>query len=304
MKRSLVIYSICGLNGRDNTQTYETALRLIFQQNAAEHIVVSACCALGRTRQVLEAQYRGKINFHWINDSLPLNVTVNHSAREMDKRFGPFNIFVFLAADVFMRHPTTAASSGNELGKLLDSMESGPYGLMYPIMYRDTGYQLWNWSPRFDVINQLPVGRAANGHCMAISRKMFEAYGNKLLPDVFANHTSESVHSFMTAALKLKLAVTGRCYFDNFVSLDGPSAGWLHKPLLFNESRDIRTIFELGKPFGFGYEECQPSLGMLHDPTKFDADGYATDEKLYPFIRDNLFLTTKFDYDMIRSELV
>ena len=52
-----------------------------------------------------------------------------------------------------------------------------------------------------------------------------------------------------------------------------------------------------------GYEELQGIL--MHDVSKFDEDGFATDERLKPYIRDNLFLNKDvFDYDAVSNTFI
>lgn len=306
MKRCLIIYNICGLSGKDNYTVYREALRLILMQNGIgteDEVIVSGCMVQEHVKKKMIDEYGKRCHFLWIDESLPLNVTFNKAVIEGEKLLGPFRTFLYVAADVFMRDPIYGSNSGMEVQCLVEDLESGPIGMLCPTMQHDTGYHFWKWDPIPGHIRTLAVGQAVNGHCVLFSRKLFEAYG-KTFSDIFCNHTSESVWSFLCAAIKLNLAITGRVTFANLVSLDGPSVGWRHQ-FLFHEPRSMQQIYAEGKAFGFGWEEVQPALGCLHDPAQFDEKGFSINEKLYPFIRDNLYLSKeKFDYDGIKSEWI
>lgn len=303
MKRCLVIYNICGLSGKNNYPVYREALRLILMQNHLDDVLISGCMVQEHVKNSLIDEFGKRVHFIWTNESLPLNVTFNKAVIEGDKRYGPFNSFLYVAADVFFRDPIQGANTGEELKTLIDDLESGPFGMMCPTMQHDHGYHYYNWTPDPTKVNILQVGRAVNGHCVAFSRKMFEAYG-KTFSDIFCNHTSESVWSFLCGAIKLKLAVSGSVKFSNLMSLDGPSVGWRHQ-FLFHETRSMPEIYAQGKEYGFGWEEVRPELGCMHDPSKFDSEGFALDERLYPFIRDNLYIPKdRFNYDNINFTFI
>ena len=67
---------------------------------------------------------------------------------------------------------------------------------------------------------------------------------------------------------------------------------------MFRTEESILDIIGRGIEFGMGYEELQGIIN--HNPDKYDMDGYAIDDRLKSYIRDNLYLKThQFDYNSI-----
>lgn len=309
----VIVYNVCGISGRENGYYYAHALKSILEQNVStpHEVVVSACLITPEAKRILLRDFSNSgIHFNWIEESVPLSVSFNHTCREMDKRFpNRSDSFLYVDSGVCFH-----AERGN-IELLHKQYTKGPdgrsYGMFSALTGNDMGFEQWgnpyHWpcpdyfNDRGVVVRQIPVGRAINLHCQLFSRALFDAYDRRILPDLFANDTSESVFSFMCAALNLSFALTFEVSVEHNHSMDGASFGWRGKRL-FKSERTMDEIYKLGKSVGFGYEEILPH--WQSDKSLFDSKGYALKaDQLRDFIRENLFLTKKeFDYSSIKSE--
>lgn len=286
----LVVYNITGISKRENLLAYCRAIEGILDQDCEFDLVISGCCSSPQVKAMLKDRYSKQAAFSWVDKSYPLPITCNKAIQETN---GKYEGFLYIACDVMTgEHPTV-------FSKMLAKMKSGPYGIVSPRIDNDSGYP--SWGIQFDGENDvdLPVGKAVNGHCFLFSESLARFYGWRVFPDIFCNHTSESIMTHMAAALNLKWAILGGPLVHHQEHMDGPSSGWMHK-FLMRPDETMHAIYERGKALGFGWEECNPSMGCMHDPSKFDQNGFAIDARLKHFIRDNCFLRKEeFDYKQV-----
>jgi len=138
-----------------------------------------------------------------------------------------------------------------------------------------------------------------------------DAYGY-LFPDIYASFCSESVFSFLCAAIRKKFVLSKDVIVTHLKSMDGPSSGfnpnsWLMqgKPT-YDHPFLVDSVVELAKKgheFGFGYEECQGIV--MHNPDKYDGF-FCNDERLKDYIRDNQFVGNLglLNYDNIKIDTI
>ena len=207
--------------------------------------------------------------------------------------FGSFMYTGFLSPQVFLNLWDRLETSQKDVPDRANAMVAVGVD-------EDTGYEWWGLRPPRGEDFVIPVGRTINLHSQAFSEELRQAYG-RILPDVFASDTGESIFTFMTAAINRRFLLMGKPTVRHEHSMDGASVGFRGKPLTFKIEMDEfrRRIFEEGKQLGFGYEECQ-SIAP-HDPSKYDADGNCTEPELKDWIRRNMFLRPEeFSYDSVK----
>jgi glycosyltransferase involved in cell wall biosynthesis len=293
----LVIYNICGINKNENIQYYCLCINSILNQKFNNfEILVSGCMTTQKTKDILQNYFQDKVHFSWVDEILPLNVTVNHAVNSYVKRFGPCEGYLYMDSGVNFGHDRFVIHKFYDLMLQGCAMVSGQFD-------SDSGYGIWNI--QLDGKNHyfLNPGQTVNLHCQIFSNEILESYGG-ILPDIFASDTSESTFFYMCSALKMKFAIHRDIYLHHALFLDGASSGFRgKKPLLFKINKNINDISLRGHGFGFGYEECSnPYQGVVrrnHNPGKFD-NGICVDDRLLAFIKENIFLQkNEFDYDSI-----
>ena len=125
-------------------------------------------------------------------------------------------------------------------------------------------------------------------------------------------YCTESVFSFLCAAVGQKWVVLKDIILHHFKSVDGATCGFDHtgprgdnKNNLFSDL-DIYEICSSPEALasGFGYEEMQGIL--LHDPSKYNKDGSCRDpRRLKKFIKNNMYLDEKqFSYSNIKHKFM
>ena len=114
--------------------------------------------------------------------------------------------------------------------------------------------------------------------CRYFDHALYETFDKRLMPDIFASHSTEGTFTFLNACINKKFVLCKDVKVRHFTSMDGGSSGfrpeyarvpgWKHT--LPSSPITIEQIIEdpQVKEVGFGYEECQNIL--MHDPTKFD----------------------------------
>lgn len=312
MKNVLSVYNTCGLSGNENTNYYIRALNGLLAQFMSKHdVLISGCMVKDEVKKLLEEHFKGRMYFCWIDEVLPVNVTFNHAVREHVKRHGEYKWYFYIDSGCHFDNKGDAVAEACQIASLDDfgmlsirtDTDSG-YNFIFGTHYDD---QLFN-----DILFYIPVGRAVNCHTQFFSNDLLKYYG-KLIPDVFASYCTESVFSFVNAAINKKYAIYRDLVLTHAPMMDGQSAG-------FNPAKHAATkggsyidhpfrvesllpIMRGGQQYGLGYEELQGVV--MHDPSKYDEHGFCTDPRLKEYIKDNLFVPKHLlDYDTIKTTYV
>lgn len=295
-RKVLAVFNICGISGKENTTYYLSAINsLLHQKFDGMHVVISGCLSSQQTKMLLSSKLGDRVSYNWIDDKLPLGVTFNHTVRKCIDEFGAFESYLYVDSGVNFSNNRYAVQT------LYDMFKSDNYGMVSAQTDTDTGYGQWGIKIEGDFV--IPLGKAVNLHCQLFSHDIYEKYHGKILPDIFAHHTSESTFTFLNSAIGRKWGISGNVILHHEISMDGPSSGFLKGTLLFNAPTSIERICEMGRPHGFGYEECRRIC--VHDPSKFTEDGYALSNTLFHFLDENLYLKKDhFNYDNIISKFV
>lgn len=312
MKKLLVVYNICGISGFQNVAYYEDAIKSVLRQKGFEEgelkLVVSSCCSLDHCMQNLTQVLGSLISYNWIGDSVPLTVSFNHTVMKSVEHFGAFDGYLYLDSGINFWDPSKRYDS---LRKLWDIHLGNPDAAITAAMPSNDDGSSW-WGIEYPESGEYTykIGQTTNLHCQIYSEQMRKAYNGKLHCDIFANDTSESVTSYLTAAIGKKFVMTNQIQVFHNCHLDGASIGWRGgegvRKRLFVTEKSMDERYAEGHQYGFGYEECNGNENWLHDPSLFTADGKALREaELLEFLKTNLFLTKEeFDYGAIAHHFV
>lgn len=310
MNKILSVYNTCGLNKNENVDYYVSALDSFLEQDLPDcDVVISSCMATEETKNLLIAAYKGRISFCFTDEILPVNVTFNHAVKETVKRYGKYDGYLYIDSGVHFK------SQPYIISKLYEVFKSGPYAMVSVLSDTDMGFNLWGGQIgrrlQTESVVDIPVGAAVNLHAQIFSNSLLEAYDG-LMPTCFASYCTESVFSFLCAAINEKLVLYKDVMVHHNTGMDGQCAGfsveeWKAKG---NDTSDhpfrIPSIIEMmkeGHKYGMGYEECHGVL--MHDAMQFDENGYCRNNKLKKFIKERVFLSKELlDYDTINSTFI
>lgn len=309
----LVVYNTCGISGKDNTAYYVDAIKSILSQSFTDLQLVVSCCrnSISCQRTLLE-KFGTSISYNFIDDVLPVNVTFNHTVQKCIEQFGVFDGYMYVDSGVNFWWDETA------IAQAWDLFQAG-YGMTTIQTDTDTGFHAWLGvaSPTENFI--IPVGKACNLHVQIFSEKLRQFYGN-IIPDIFASYCTESVFSFLNAALRLQWVILNNSVvlhheFDNHDKpndgdgLDGHSSGfraphgtWDHT---FCSPKSMAAICadQEGRSLGFGFEEIRGIL--IHDQSCFDHNQFCKNDQLKWFLKENLFIKEPlFSYQAIKHNFI
>lgn len=336
MPRALVVYNICGLK-RDNTYKYPIFMQSIADQKFDGELVlaVSACKARENTIDYLQSQFP-QFHYNVIDELHPVNVTFNKTVLDCVDAFGEFDGYFYQACDVSMQDEKTyqglfnclKSSENNALvAAQIDVDSCYAYGLglgggRHGIDDERARYEMFKDGTDYAV----PVGKACASHLLLFGNEILQYY-EKLLPDLFAAYCTESIFSFVCAAIKRQWLISKDCYISHVASMDSPSAGFrpekrtepphdypipqfaqYHKENGLDEGQtaanSLLHIFknEYARSIGLGYEECE-NIAM-HDPSQFDKNGHCINEELAAYIKKHAYVGKHIlDYSTIESQM-
>lgn len=308
----LVVFNTCGI-ARENYQQYVFGLNSIINQEFDSfRIVMSSCLNSSSLRNGVQNFFKDRISYNFIDDKLPVNITFNHSCLKAREEFGDFDGYLYIDSGI------TLTQSDN-LSRLYHLFKSGPNAMVAAQTSTDAGYLQWfgigshhhdtsqNHLLFKDGDFQIPVGKTVNLHMQIFSKDLLDTYGY-LVPDIYAGYCTESVFSFLCAAIKQKFMLSKDVIVDHIHGMDGGSSGfdpieWVKTgrptqdhPFLVDS---VYRIAKDGHQYGFGYEECANLVN--HDPDMYDNNGFCTNNVLKEWIRHNQFVGNLglFDYSKI-----
>ncbi len=310
----LVVYNTCGISGRENVKFYTSALNSILaQQFDGMRVVISDCLSSEKTRNTLKYVYGNDISYNFIDEKLPVNVTFNHSVLEGVKKFGEFEGYLYVDSGVHFVH-------NKQIQLLYNLVKSDPYGMVSARVDQDSGYGLVFGFGKFEGDTSedyklfengdfvIPIGKGVNLHAQIFSNSIYKEYG-RVWTDIFSSWCSESVFSFICAAIKQKYVISKDVIVSHHQNVDGQSSGFspqewkIHGKDTFDHPFLIPSIIDVmkaGQKHGLGYEECQNVV--MHDSSHYDENGYCKSDNLKKYIKNFLYLPKNLlDYDRIKS---
>lgn len=309
----LIVYNICGISGKDNTDYYIEAINSITRQTFKKYkLIVSSC--LNPSDQIRRIETFCQIDMiNVINETLTVNTTFNQAVHVGVEHFGKPKGVLYLDSGIKF-------TSNDQLGLLVKLFESGNYGMASAQVDADMG---WNWFglPENCSVEKnfiVPLGKAVNLHCQIFHIDIFLEFNN-IMPDIFRSYCTESTFSFLNASVGMEWIASGNYlkvhHRVNFLKvggtdgIDGHSIGFKPPPGTWNdcwEPYDINSIIAdpEASACGFGYEECRSVLN--HNKKCYINDRFCKDpSRLSRFIKKNIFRDiNNFDYSSIMQETI
>ena len=300
--RLLVVYNTCGFSGREPVDWYIDCINNILAQDLeGTKVVLSSCGNSAPTIKKLVATFGRSIAYNLIHDRITVNQSVNHTVAKCVEQFGEFEGYLYIDSGINFRQDRTVLSKAYELFKEKN------YGMVTVQASNDNGFPQWIGVDKFVEGEHfvIPVGRACNLHTQIFSNNIFKAFDNKIIPDIFVAYCTESIFSFLAAAVNERWVILKDVVAEHLKSVDGATCGFDHTGPKGDNKNNLFAnldIYEICRDpealaSGFGYEEMQ---GVLHhDPDKYDENGMVEDpERLKEFIRTRMFLTKEqFNYN-------
>lgn len=310
----LIVYNTCGISGRDNTQFYIDAIKTIQSQTFKHYkLAISAC--LNPKEQIDRVIKESNPDFvNRIEEILPVNITFNSTVKEAVKQYGEFDGYLYLDSGIKF-------TNIYQLEQLVRLFETKKFSMVSAQVNNDFG---WCWfgypndsyKPTLPYHLIVPVGRACNLHCQIFSNDILKEYGN-IIPDIFKSYCTESVLSFLNAAIKKQWVISCEVMVhhefsipigqpDNGDGMDGHSSGFRAPGGTWDDVYPPYTMKEIisleeGTSTGFGYEELHHIKD--HNRSCFDENEYCINDKLKEFLKKYLY-RQDFDYDKINKETV
>lgn len=312
MKKCLVVYNICGINGYQDINYYLQSLASIRNQEMLDSeydILVSSCKSSKHVIEILSSQ---KYKIVEVADTVPVNVTFNNAVLSAPFIFNnDYESFVYIDSGVRL-------DSSNCLDLMHQHITDKAYSMVSITCDSDENHKEWGIDPTNDSIKDaifnMPIGKATNLHCQSFSKDLVDYYG-RAIPDIFASFCTESTFSFLCAALQTRWGIIKDIIVHHETSMDGRSAGFSPEQYVLQSNLPTsnhafgipsvhqRLLTEEGHNLGFGYEEWRGI--MLHKPDRYDENDFCTNNDLKKWIKDNLFLQKQeFDYSKLDSTVV
>lgn len=317
MNKLAIVFNTCGIK-RENVLQYVNGISSLLDQDIDNsRIILSSCLNTEMVRNYLYNYFGDAISYNHIDEVLPVNVTFNHSCIKARQEFGDFEGYMYIDSGITMR-------SRKDISNLYNLFKRDAYGMVAAQTSTDTGY--WQWfnignNPDDNSQNHLlfkngdfiiPLGKTVNLHAQIFSKDILDSYGY-IIPDIYASYCTESVFSFLCAAIHTKFVLSKDVIVDHIHGMDIGSAGF--DPIAYSSQGGktydhgfmVKSVVDLakkGQAFGFGYEECQRLV--MHDPSKYDDNQYAKDDLLKQYIKDNQYIGNLgvFDYNNINYKWI
>jgi len=293
MTKYLIVFNTCEIN-IPNLDWYIQCIDNLLETECDDtkfnfDLAISGCMLTDNTKKVLKEKYKDKAFLNYIDCRLPVNITFNHTVNKIVDKVGRYDGYVYFDSGV------NVANDKHFLKEIHERFITGKYEMVSLQTDTDTGFWIFGLHGYFyDHDFVVPVGKACNLHVTCFGDTLLKQY-RKILPDIFLAYCTESVFSFMTAALESRWVIIKDLILEHKKSVDGASAGFDHtgpKEPWNNLYGGLDMLDIIRDPnaqaLGLGYEECHNILP--HNPEKFTDRGFAKEPELKNYIRDKLFL--------------
>jgi hypothetical protein len=285
----LIVYNICEI-ANENSDWYISCLDNLLNTRGKFDLAVSGCMITSETKKKLLQKYKDKIIFNFIDTRLTINVTLNHSINKIREYKGNYDAYIYIDSGINVR------DNIQWLEEMDIRYQTGEYEMITLQSDTDTGFSNFGVHGYFyDHDFVVPVGRGCQIHTHLYGSKIVNHY-DRVIPDIFLAFCTESVFTFLVAAVESRWLIVKDLILEHKKSADGASAGFDHigargEPWnnLYGGLNMLDIINDpVARQLGLGYEECNQI--MMHDPEKFTPKGHAKEPELKNYIRDKLFL--------------
>jgi len=298
----LGVYNICERKHK-NYEWYESCIDNLLRVKSDQYdydIAVSGCMVSAETQEKLLARYKDKVFLYFTDENFTVNVTFNHAVNKIVEEKGRYDGYIYFDSGINIH------DNINYLDEIHSRFVTGEFGMVTVQTDTDTGFHFVGRSNSHfrDEDYIIPVGKAVNLHVTCFNDKLLQYYG-KVIPDIFLAYCTESVFSFLNAALHLKWVIVKDLIVAH-KAVDGGSSGFCHygkKSCPWNNvfgDLDMNDIINdpEAKRLGLGYEEI--GNVMIHDENAFTSEGFAKYDELKVYIKEKLYLSKQMlDYDKI-----
>lgn len=294
----LVVYNICGIKGddRDRLNYYLAAIESIHQQDFKHfHLAISSCL---NSDYICDSLTNFSDIFIRYPDPYPVNVTFNKTVDLCVQKYGEFNSYIFIDSGILLTRPDVLKNLYNE--SLSDAVMVS--------VGCDTDTGITDWFPEFgnNIPSKFRVGldKALNLHCQLFSNEIRQKFG-RILPDLFESYGTECSFPSICSSLNKKWIHLNDVVVEHRRGMDGPSSafsGGRHDAVYRRPENIFQIMFSIeAMECGIGYEGFRGI--KMADRSKYDKNEYAIDDKLFNFIKDNLYLPKEYlDYVNIKYE--
>jgi len=310
MNSYLVVFNICEIGGKDNSDWYIQCLRNLVKQDYKKfHIVVSGCRISENTKNKLHAEFGNKLSYYYTDHFLAVNVTFNKAVIECVKKYGEFNGYIYVDSGI------DTESNFNVISEIDTRFKTNKFGMISLQTDTDHGHHWFlpanipdPYIRKNDFI--IPLGRCVHLHFQCFHNDILKTYG-RILPDIFIAYCTESVLSFLNAGINKQWCIVKDIILSHKKSADGATLSYDHtgpRGQHWNNLYGAMDMSEIlrdpkAREVGFGYEEIAHIL--LHDPDLYTPEGFAKNSELKTFLADKLYLKKdRLDYNFILDEFV
>ena len=318
--KNLLVYNICGLGNTPPLDHYIKCINSFLDQDFEDYrVLLSACKSDPTLFNNLYKRYKDKISYVYHHEIYTVNTTFNKAIQEFVKEKGPAESYLYVDSGCSFYNPVTNTLDNTILKNTYNTFKK--YNNSLISLQTDSDEALQTISPKYkyqspdvQVVGDdlyVPLGHALNCHVTMFSNEMYEAYNNKLIPDVFRAHCTESTFRYLAAAVNTKWYVMKDQQIEHLKAIEGPSTGFQHvspqhgttwNNLLHNRNAlDFITNVDFIKS-GIGYEECNNISS--HNREEYDENDMPLDpDGMKTLINKYFFLNKKeLDYDKMRVE--
>lgn len=318
--KALIVYNTCGLGSTPPTSHYVKCIDSFLQQDFEDYRVLLSSCKLSPTVfKELYKKYKDKISYVYHHEVHTVNTTFNKAVQEYVKEKGPAESYVYVDSGCSFYNPETNKIDKTILRNMYNTFKKYNHSLIS--LQTNTDEALQTIDPKYQyesskvqVVDEdlyVPLGHALNCHVTMFSNEMFEAYKQKLIPDIFKAYCTESTFRYLAAGVRTKWYVMKDQQILHEKAVEGPSSGFCHISLdnrtTWNNllyGRDANDFLNHKKfiKSGIGYEECQNILP--HNPDAYDSNDLPYDPKrIVKYINKFFFLRkSELNYNKMKIE--
>jgi hypothetical protein len=317
---------MCGIKF-NNLEMWLNHIQDILNQKYPKFTVALSGCVISdeskKELEKLKNKY-SNIVFNWIEDILPVNVTFNHTAQICTEQLGEFDGYLYVASDVKFGNDTEV------LQKLSHLHQNSNSAITYALVDNDHGLD-GIYAECWEELNELlendhfcvNIGKTANMHVALFDKEIYNTFNNKIIPDIFATHCTETTYSYLVASLSKKFVIHNKDIMLGHIGFADGHAAELMKEINWDDklswkhlfrssiSAEERLLSEEAKLSGFGYGEWKEILMpgeyiLYRDKTMYDEEeNHKEPEKLLSFLKKALYLSKEeFDYNNINYTLI